>query len=330
MPARLMSAAQDCANASCFRTRAALHRLPRPLAQIRNDALLAQRAAGDAGVAAVQDQPVMGVQQVFLRHDLHQLHLDVERRLADRQAGAVADAEDVGIDRDGRLAEGDVEHDVGGLAADAGQRFQRLAIVRDLAAVLVDELLRQRDHVLRLGAKKPDGLDQVAHLALRRASTIFSGVSASLNKAGVALLTPGIGRLRREHDRDQERKRIDVLQFGARVADWRRRSGGTLPRSRLWSIAAARRGRPWRRPWRGALPGLRRAALPSRRLSSAAGRFPDLAALLASFQFLARCSCAPFSPIMSAMTNDSNAASRPEDLFGRHHAAPLAEPDAAF
>ena len=47
-----------------------------------------------------------------------------------RQSGAIADAEDVGVDRDGRLAEGDVEHHVRGLAADAGQRFERVAVVR--------------------------------------------------------------------------------------------------------------------------------------------------------------------------------------------------------
>ena len=67
-----------------------------------------------------------------------QLQLDLERVLAGREPGAVADAEDVGVDRDGRLAEGDVEHHVGGLAADAGQRLQRLARVRHLAAMLGD------------------------------------------------------------------------------------------------------------------------------------------------------------------------------------------------
>ena len=36
-------------------------------------------------------------------------------------------------------AERDVQHDVGGLAADAGQRLQRLAVARHLAAVLAHE-----------------------------------------------------------------------------------------------------------------------------------------------------------------------------------------------
>ena len=65
-----------------------------------------------------------------LRDDLLELGLDLVDRLAGREAGAVADAEDVGVDREGLLAEGGVEHDVGGLAADAGQRLQLFAGAR--------------------------------------------------------------------------------------------------------------------------------------------------------------------------------------------------------
>ena len=53
---------------------------------------------------------MVGVQAVTLRHDFHQLHLDIERRLADRKAGAVDDAEDVCVDGDGRFAESVVEN----------------------------------------------------------------------------------------------------------------------------------------------------------------------------------------------------------------------------
>ena len=115
--------------------------LARPLAQVGDHAPLAQRPARQAGVAAVQDQPVVRVQHVLLGDHLEQLQLDRQRVLARRQPGAVADAENVGVDRHGRLAERDVEHHVGGLAADAGQRLQRLARARHLAAVLGDELL---------------------------------------------------------------------------------------------------------------------------------------------------------------------------------------------
>ena len=62
-----------------------------------------------------------------LRDDLLELRFDLVDSLAGREAGAVADAEDVGVDRERLLAERGVEHDVGGLAADAGQRLQLFA-----------------------------------------------------------------------------------------------------------------------------------------------------------------------------------------------------------
>ncbi len=78
-----------------------------------------------------------------LRDDLLELRFDLSDRLARREAGAVADAEDVRVDREGLLAEGGVEHDIGGLAADAGQLLELLAGARDLAAVLVDQRLAE-------------------------------------------------------------------------------------------------------------------------------------------------------------------------------------------
>ena len=50
----------------------------------------------------------------------------LRRRFARRDAGTVADPEDVRIDRDRRLAKGNVEHDVCGFPADPGQGFERL------------------------------------------------------------------------------------------------------------------------------------------------------------------------------------------------------------
>ena len=63
----------------------------------------------------------MRVQHEFGRDDLLQPEFDFERRVAGRQPGAIADAEHVGVDRHGVLAERHVEHDIGGLAAGAGQ-----------------------------------------------------------------------------------------------------------------------------------------------------------------------------------------------------------------
>ena len=51
---------------------------------------------------------MMSVAAEGLRHDLLELRLDVVDRFAGRQAGAVADTEDVSIDRESLLAEGGV------------------------------------------------------------------------------------------------------------------------------------------------------------------------------------------------------------------------------
>jgi hypothetical protein len=67
----------------------------------------------------VQNQPVVRVAAEGLRDDLLKLGLNLVDILAGRESGAVADAEDVGVDREGFLAERGVEDDVGGLAADA-------------------------------------------------------------------------------------------------------------------------------------------------------------------------------------------------------------------
>ena len=56
----------------------------------------------------------------FVRNELHQLLLDLERILAGRDPGAVRDAEYVGVDRDRRLPEGDVENHVSSSLAGRG------------------------------------------------------------------------------------------------------------------------------------------------------------------------------------------------------------------
>src|SRR5437870_3210461 len=85
-------------------------RLPLEQTEVAHHAAWALGRARLAGIAAVQDQPVMGVQAVFLGYALQKLELDLERVLAGRQAGTVADAEDVGVDGDGGLAERHVHH----------------------------------------------------------------------------------------------------------------------------------------------------------------------------------------------------------------------------
>ena len=83
----------------------------------------------------------MGVAQIFLRNDPDQPRLDLVGRLSRRQPEAVADPEDVRVHRHGRLAESHVEHHIGRLAADSGQLDQRVAVGRNLAAMIADQRL---------------------------------------------------------------------------------------------------------------------------------------------------------------------------------------------
>ena len=67
---------------------------------------------------------MVGVRFVLCGHHLLELALDLERRLAGCEPGAVADAEYMRIDRDRGFPERNVEHHIGGLAADARQGLE--------------------------------------------------------------------------------------------------------------------------------------------------------------------------------------------------------------
>ncbi len=84
----------------------------------------------------------MGVALVVLGKDLFEPVFHLARRLAGRDPGAVADAEDMRVDGDGRFAERDVKDDIGGLTPDAGKFFQGIAGLWNLTAVFVDKGFR--------------------------------------------------------------------------------------------------------------------------------------------------------------------------------------------
>ena len=104
----------------------------------------------------------MRIQSERLRDGLFQLELDLERVLARREPGSVADPKDVRVDRERLFVEGGVEDDIGGLAADAGQFLQLFASAGNLAAMIADQCLRQSDDVFRLRVEQPDRLDCIA------------------------------------------------------------------------------------------------------------------------------------------------------------------------
>ena len=70
----------------------------------------------------------MRIAQQFGRAALHQPFFHRARGLARREARAIAEPKDMGIHRHGILPEGDIQHDIGGFAPNAGQGFQRSAV----------------------------------------------------------------------------------------------------------------------------------------------------------------------------------------------------------
>ena len=170
------------------------------------------RLARLADVAAMQDQPVVGVAQEAGGDHLHELVLHLPRRLARGDAEPVGDAEDMGVDGQRRFAEGGVEDDVGGLAPDPRQRLERVTVRRNLAAPPLDQRLRQRDDVPGLRPIKPDRLDPLRQplLAERRH---FGRRVGDGEKRLRRLVDGRVRRLRRKDHGDQQGERIDGFEF---------------------------------------------------------------------------------------------------------------------
>ena len=119
----------------------------------------------------------------------------------------------MGVDRDHRLAEGDIEHDIRGLAADAGERRQFLARARDVPAMPFDQQSRQGDDIFCLGAIQAYRLDEVAH-ALFAERRHLGGRVGEREERGSRFVDPSIGRLRGQHDGDEQREGVFVTEFG--------------------------------------------------------------------------------------------------------------------
>ena len=170
--------------------------------------------------------------------------------------------------------------------------------------------------------KQPDGLDEVAHARFAERDHLLRRVGEREQRRR-RLVDAGIGRLRRQHHRDQQREGIDVLELALGL-----RVGACEAAERLLDFGLG----PLRRR---AGVGLRAAApAPSPALDPAALPLP---ARLSSR--LRGWTLSPFSPvfsrhhfpILSAMTADNDDPQRrTHDLFGRADAAPLAGTDTDF
>jgi len=158
---------------------------------------------------------VVGVAAEGPRDDLFQLRFNVERRLPRREAGAVADPKDMGVDCKRFLTPRGVEDHVGGLTAHSRQRFEQLARARNLAAMVADQRLAERDHVLRLGIEQPDRLDCLAQRLLAEIDHRPRSPDP-LEQVASGEIDAGVGCLRRQNDRDQQRIGTDEVELGRR------------------------------------------------------------------------------------------------------------------
>ena len=94
---------------------------------------------------------MVGSLKKFFRRRPRQYLLYLQRRFAACQTCPVADAKNVGIDRDGRLAECRVQNHIRGLPSNAAPRFEVLAIIGDLAAVAFEQQPAGFENVFRVG-----------------------------------------------------------------------------------------------------------------------------------------------------------------------------------
>jgi len=88
-------------------------------AEIVDQAYLTARFAGEAGVAAMQDQPVMRVQHELGRNDSLQPELDLKRRLPGASPVRLP-TRNTWVSTPSCVRHSHVEHDIGGLATAPG------------------------------------------------------------------------------------------------------------------------------------------------------------------------------------------------------------------
>jgi hypothetical protein len=81
--------------------------------------------------------------------------------------------------------------------------------------MLLDQDPAQRGQVLCLGSEEPDRADQLDDPLLAEGQHLRRGVGKG-EERGCRLVDADIGRLRRQHDGDQQGERVDEFELGLR------------------------------------------------------------------------------------------------------------------
>jgi uncharacterized membrane protein len=116
------------------------------------------------------------------------------------------------IHRKSLVTEGHVENHIGRFPANTGQADQFVAIFRNDSAKIIDQFLRQQDHVLCLVAEQANGLDVLADCIFAQGQHLLRRISFGKQRAR-CLVHAGIGRLSRQDHGDKQGIGVDMLKF---------------------------------------------------------------------------------------------------------------------
>ena len=154
----------------------------------------------------------MGVALEFGGNIVLDCTLDSIDILARRDPRAVADTEDVRVDRLRWMTPPHVQDDIGGLSSDAGQGLQGGSGRGNFAVILVDKDAREPHDVLGLVAIEPDGPDVPDEAVLAQVQHLLGRVR-DLEEFARGLVDARIGCLGGKRDGHDKRVGVDVLQL---------------------------------------------------------------------------------------------------------------------
>ena len=172
---------------------------------------------------------------VLARHELHEVALDLHRVLLLRQPEPLRQPPHVRVDDDplrGPELGGD---DVRGLARDAGQADELRQRARHLAVELLEQHPHRAAQRLRLLPVEAGGEDVALELLLRHGEVVL-GPAVLLEQRRGDAVDVHVGRLRRQHHRDEQLERVAERERDRRV--------GVLAREPLDDRPDARALRP--------------------------------------------------------------------------------------
>ena len=150
-----------------------------------------------------------------LRDDSFELGLNLIDSLSRRQTGPVAHSEHMRVDGECLFTERGVEDDIRGLTTDPRQLLQLLACARHFAIVIANQRLRECDHVFRFGVEQTNGFDCFAQFILAQGDHLRRRHDLFEQRLG-GDVDACVSCLRREHNRDEQRVRIDEIELSRR------------------------------------------------------------------------------------------------------------------